>query len=89
MLTAKEAKIISENPIAWIEPYILKEARKGRTSLVLDFSLSPEQEDILWTLGYSVKQTQEDVFGETPYGYTTDEVISCKFSTIIEWTEPN
>ena len=88
MLTAKEAKIISENPIAWIEPYILRDARKGRTSVVLDFLLPSEHEEILWELGYSVKQIQEDVFGETPYGHT-DEVISCKFKTIIQWTEPN
>ena len=87
MLTAKEAKEISENPIAWLESYILKEARKGRTSVVLDFSLPPEHKSLLWKLGYTVTQTQEDVFGEIPYGYT-DEVISCKFSTLIEWTEP-
>jgi len=87
MLTAKEAKDISENPISWLESHILKEARKGRTSLVLDFSIPPEYESLLGKLGYTVTQIQEDIFGETPYGYT-DEVISCKFKTIIQWTDP-
>lgn len=87
MLTAKEAKNISENPIAWLEPYILKEARKERTSVVLDFSLSPEHESLLWKLGYNITQIQEDTFGDTPYGYTS-EVVSCKFRTIIQWTDP-
>lgn len=87
MLTAKEAKEISENPIAWVETYILREARKGRTSVVLDFSLLPEHESLLCKLGYTVTQIREDTFGETPYGYT-DEVINCKFRTIIQWKEP-
>lgn len=87
MLTAKEAKEMSENPIAWVETHILNAARKGRTSVKLDFSLPPEHENLLCKLGYTVTQTQEDIFGGTPYGYT-DEIISCKFSTLIEWTDP-
>lgn len=84
MLTAEEARKIALDSNIYVYDRIEDAAHNGQFQVIFDHQLDSEVVDLLRILGYRVKFNQEDIFGETPYGYT-NEIISCKFETVVSW----
>ena len=84
MLSATVARAIAENPYTYVYDRIEEAAHNHQFQCIFDHYLDSEIVDYLMCLGYKVEFKQEDIFGETPYGYT-NEIISSKFKTIVSW----
>lgn len=68
LITAKEARRISESNLELISSRIRECALKGRHELELSCILKDEEIDVFKSLGYTVDYGIKDVYSDTPYG---------------------
>ena len=84
MLSAKEARKISNSELLQIMNLIRESAYKGGFSVKLEYSISEEIIKTLRDYGYNVEYKCIPIFEETPYGMLED-LIGYNKKTIISW----
>jgi hypothetical protein len=85
MLSAKEARKISNSELLQIMNLIRESAYAGGFNIKLNYSISKETTKILKDYGYDVNYKEGPIFEETPYGRVLEDIVGCKKETIISW----
>jgi hypothetical protein len=85
MLSAKEARKISNSELLQTMNLIRKSAYKGGTNIKLDYSLSKDVLKVLKDYGYNVEYKEGPIFEETPYGKVLENIVGCNKETVISW----
>ena len=85
MLSAKEARKISNSELLQIMNLIRESAYAGGFNIKLHYSISKETTKILKDYGYDVNYKEGPIFEETPYGRILEDIVGCKKETIISW----
>lgn len=86
MLSAKEANKIARSEVLQVMNLIRESAYRGGFSITLRYFLPREVIETLKDYGYEVKETNDPMFMETPYGKSLEEVVGHEKLTIISWT---
>lgn len=84
LITAREARRMSEGHLELISSKIRECALKGGHELELSVILEDEEIDIFRSLGFTVDYGIEDVFADTPYGLNPISIGKKKY-TRISW----
>lgn len=85
MLSAKEARKISNSELLQIMNLIRESAYSGGLNIKLDYSISKETTKALEDYGYNVEYNELPIYWETPYGKLEDTPSGYKKETIISW----
>ena len=85
MLSAKEARKISNSKLLQIMNLIRESAYSGGLSIKLNYSLSKETTKVLEDYGYNIEYKESPIFEETPYGLVVKDVVGYNKETIISW----
>jgi hypothetical protein len=85
MLSAKEARKISNSELLQIMNLIRESAYSGGLNIKLNYSISKETTKILKDYGYNVEYKEDPIFEETHYGMVLKDVVGYDKLTIISW----
>jgi len=85
MLSAKEARKISNSELLQIMKLIEESAYDGSLNIKLNYSISKETTKVLEDYGYNVEYKKNPIFEETPYGL--EDMVGYNKQTIISWYE--
>jgi len=85
MLSAKEARKISNSELLQIMNLIRESAYSGGLNIKLNYSISKETIKTLEDYGYNVKHKDSPIFEETPYGNVLENIVGYNKETIISW----
>ena len=84
MLSAKEARKISNSKLLQIMNLIRESAYSGGLNIKLNYSISKEVIKTLEDYGYNVECKNSPIFEETPYGML-ENIVGYNKETIISW----
>lgn len=85
MLSAKEARKISNSELLQIMNLIRESAYNGDSNIKLNYSLSKGTIKVLEDYGYNIEYKESPIFEETPYGMVLKDVVGYNKETIISW----
>jgi len=85
MLSAKEARKISNSELLQIMNLIRESAYAGGFNIKLNYNISKETTKILKDYGYDVNYKEGPIFEETPYGNVLENIVGYNKETIISW----
>lgn len=85
MLSAKEARKISNSELLQIMNLIRESAYRGGLNIKLNYSISKEIIKTLEDYGYNIEYKESPMFAETPYGKILENIVSYNKETIISW----
>ena len=85
MLSAKEARKISNSELLQIMNLIRDSAYRGGLNIKLNYSISKETIKALKDYGYNVEYKEAPVFEETPYGKVLKDIVGYNKEIIISW----
>ena len=85
MLSAKEARKISNSELLQIMNLIRESAYRGNLSIKLNYSISKETTKTLEDYGYNVEYKKNPIFEETHYGKILGDAVGYSGETIISW----
>ena len=85
MLSAKEARKISNSELLQIMNLIRESAYAGGFNIKLNYSISKETTKTLEDYGYNVEENEIPMYYETPYGKVDDKPFGYKKETVISW----
>lgn len=84
MLSAKEARKISNSELLQIMNLIRESAYSGGLNIKLNYSISKETAKILEDYGYNIEYKEGPIFEETPYG-VLENIVGYNKEVIISW----
>ena len=84
MLSAKEARKISNSELLQIMNLIRESAYSGGLNIKLNYPISKETTKTLKDYGYNVEYKENPIFEETPYMVLKD-IVGYDKLTIISW----
>lgn len=85
MLSAKEARKISNSELLQIMNLIRESAYSGGLNIKLNYSISKETIKTLEDYGYNIEYKEGPIFEETPYGKVLENIVGYDKLTIISW----
>lgn len=85
MLSAKEARKISNSNLLQVMNLIRESAYRGGTNIKLDYLLPKDTIQVLKDYGYNVEYNEGSIFEETPYGKVLENIVGHNKETIISW----
>ena len=85
MLSAKEARKISNSELLQIMNLIRESAYSGGLNIKLSYSISKETIKTLKDYGYNIEYKEGPIFEETPYGKVLENIVGYNKETIISW----
>jgi len=85
MLSAKEARKISNSELLQIMNLIRESAYNRGSDIKLNYPISKGIIKILKDYGYNVEYKEYPIFRETPYGKVLEDTVGYGKETIISW----
>ena len=87
MLSAKEARKISNSELLQIMNLIRESAYSWGLNIKLNYSISKGTIKTLKDYGYNVEYKESPIFEEGPYGLVLKDVVGYDKLTIVSWDE--